>query len=87
MARARMRAIDGVISASANPLTGSLIVHYRGAATRESILAAVAEFRPNPVIPESTGDRHAGKLADILANAIAERIIEHALRLAVAAAI
>lgn len=84
MLRARMRALDGVAEASANPLTGSLIVHYRGAAAREAILGAVSAMVPSGPSQEA---KPANALADLLAKAIAERLVEHALRLAVAAAI
>lgn len=87
VARTRVGAIPGVTSASANPLTGSLIVLYHpDAAKREAILAAVAEFRPAAASGETARERRARKLAEILANAIAERLVEHVIRAAVAVA-
>ena len=86
--RARVRAIEGVSNATANPLTGSLIVQYDGARrTRERILASLdggPSALPEPaamVIP------CAGTLAEILAKAVAERMVEHAIRIALAAVI
>lgn len=86
--RARMRAIEGVTSASANPLTGSLVVHYAGAAaTRENIVASLAEFDPGIVPAEPASAVRARAVADMLAEAVVGRIIERALRAAVAAVI
>ena len=88
MLRARVRAIDGVISASANPLTGSLIVRYDGTdATREKIAASLAHFGPDIATPEPAGAARASAIADMVAPAIAEWIVEGALRAAVAAMI
>ena len=82
-----MRAIPGVRSVAANAMTGSLLVHHDDAAeTRANILASLAAFGPTAAIAArvpGTSD----KFADVLLNAIAERIIEHALRAAVAAVI
>ncbi len=85
--RRRVRAIQGVHAVSANPLTGSLIVHHDdAAATRVHIATSLAEFRP-AMARRDPEEGFAGKFADVLANAIAERLIEHAMRVAVAAVI
>lgn len=86
--RARMRAVEGVTSALANPLTGSLTVKYiRAEATRKRILANLAEFGPAIAPPESARSARTRAMADQLANAIVERIVEGVLRAAVAAVI
>jgi heavy-metal-associated domain-containing protein len=86
--RARVRAIDGVTSASANPLTGSLIVRYDGThATREEIAASLLHFAPDIPRREPPGAGRASAIADIVVNAIVERIVESAVRVALAAVI
>jgi hypothetical protein len=86
--RARMEAIEGVAAASANPLTGSLLVHHDGApATRERILGSLGGFEPEPVAPAFALGPRAAAVTDALTTAVVERVIEHALRAAVAAVI
>jgi hypothetical protein len=95
--RRRARAVPGVAAASANPLTGSLLVHHDGAlATRARILDAleVADLGPalappprrEPIraaapSPTTRGDA----IAELVANAVAECLVERALRMAVSA--
>lgn len=84
---ARVRAIEGVRSASVNPLTGSLIVCHDGSAeVRRNILAALDAIGPRPAAASRTAGVEA-TLADILAGAIADRIIERVLRAAVTAVV
>jgi len=88
--RARIRAIEGVRSAQANPLTGSLIVRYDGAAqTRKSVFDGLGGFAPDPSAPAPAPAAlsPAGTVANVLTKALMERIIERALRAAVAAVI
>ena len=50
---AQVASLMGVISAAANPITGSLIVHHDGtAATRKRIIRALEEFSGSPVSGE-----------------------------------
>jgi hypothetical protein len=99
--RRRARAVPGVAAASANPLTGSLLVHHDGAlATRARILDALEVADPGPALappppppprrepvraaapsPTTRGDA----IAELVANAVAERLVERALRMAVSA--
>lgn len=86
--RARVRAIAGVTSASANPLTGSLIVRYDGTdATRQKIAASLVTFGSDIPPPQPARAARANAIADTVAQAIVERIVESALRVAVAAVI
>lgn len=86
--RARMRGVEGVTSASANPRTGSLIVKYiRAEATRDRIVASLVDFEPGIAPPETARAAQAPAMADRLADAIVERIVEGILRAAVAAVI
>jgi hypothetical protein len=94
--RRRARAVPGVAAASANPLTGSLLVHHDGAlATRARILDAleVADLGPALAPPRREPIRAAAPspttrgdaIAELVANAVAERLVERALRMAVSA--
>ena len=80
---AELRKLPGVIRASANPLTGSVVVEHRGA--RSAILSALG------VGPESASAAPApspvfGPL-EALAASVAERVLERTLRAAVTALI
>jgi heavy-metal-associated domain-containing protein len=96
--RRRARAVPGVAAASANPLTGSLLVHHdRALATRARILDALEVADPGPALapppsrrepiraaapsPATRGDA----IAEFVANAVAEHLVERAVRMAVAA--
>jgi len=96
--RSRVRTLSGVETASVNPQTGSVIVHYRGGAeTRTLILRSLGAAAPDavsaPVLPirarpsaPALGLRGEA-IADMVADAISERLVERALRMAVAALI
>jgi copper chaperone CopZ len=107
--RRRVRAMGGVASATVNPLTGSVIVHYDGAGcTRDRILHSLGVATPGPAMrsapaaaaasrapillpapaPRSGTIAPQGKaIAEMIANAVAERLVERAVRMAVAALI
>ena len=89
---AGLRELQGVSSASANPYTGSVIVHYDGApATRLGVLShietvalpAAGFAAPGPAVASARGR----DLADRIAHAMAERLLEQMVRIAVAALI
>ncbi|MBV8613694.1 MAG: hypothetical protein JOY66_07945 [Acetobacteraceae bacterium] len=78
---ADLRELPGVFRASANPVTGSVVVEHHGA--RGAILGALG------IDPESTSAAPSASLSfrplEALAAAVAERLLERALRAAVTA--
>ena len=82
---AQARSLPGVIGASANPLTGSLVVRYDPVPQRRcELLRALGARRPAPAErgAESTPG-WSGPIIDL----IAERLAEHLLRAAITAII
>jgi len=95
---ARVRALGGVVEADLIPLTGSLIVRHDGMPeTRERILRNLEEFarvaiprRTEPPPPATRAAMPVGldhRIAEMVADALAERFAERLVRLAVAALI
>ena len=80
--RDRLAALPGVTAASANPLTGSvLVLHDGGAVTRERIIAAIepAGYRPNPNHPVRPAGVSLGlqvAIAHPLTRIVAEKLLE-----------
>ena len=94
--RDRVRALNGVTEANLNPVTGSLIIHYESTqGVREAILRALEALVqgpiaavPGPVLgraPER--GRQLTELAGIIGDMLAERLVEGAVRMMVAALI
>jgi Heavy metal associated domain 2 len=86
----RLRDIDGVISANANPLTGSLVVRYAADTdTRKRILASLDMEVVQEIVPVRARPMTAGAngLAGFIAEKLVERLAEHAVSLAFAALI
>jgi hypothetical protein len=80
---ARLLDLPGVLAARANPLTGSLIVEHDGVpGRREAVLSAVEASGPVVLARH----RESG-IAEMLATALVERLLERALHAAVAAII
>ncbi|HYZ31251.1 MAG TPA: hypothetical protein VE684_03090 [Crenalkalicoccus sp.] len=95
MLRRRARSIDGVTSATVNPVTGSLVLRYDGFfTTRAQILASLgAQERPVAASPISMArpERRLAltprgeAIAEMIADLIAKRLVDHAVKVAVAA--
>ena len=96
--RSRIRTLGGVEMVSVNSQTGSVIVHYRGGAeTRALILRSLGAAAPDaasaPVLqirapaPAPALRPRGDAVAEMVAGAIAERLVERAVRMAVAALI
>jgi hypothetical protein len=87
-----LRELPGVTYARANPYTGSVIVHYDGApATRLDVLSHIGTV-PLPAAGSAASIPAAASasgrdLADRIAHAMAERLLERMVRIAVAALI
>jgi hypothetical protein len=91
---ARVRALGGVTAADLAPLTGSLVVRHDGLPeTRERILRNLEEFgratipRPTEAPPSAATAAAPARLDDVVAGALAGRITERLVRMAVAAVI
>jgi hypothetical protein len=80
---ARLLAAPGILAARANPLTGSLVVEHDGSpGRREAVIAALDAGAPTDSVPARDGG-----IAEMLATALIERLLERALHAAVAAII
>jgi len=80
-----MLVCPGVIAARANALTGSLVVEHDGAPGRRgALLAAMGAVSPPP---RTTAPAHLSAVMMMLADAVLQRLVERALRAAVAALI
>ena len=89
---AGLRALPGVTYASANPYTGSVIVHHDGApATRLGVLSGIETVSLPAAGSAALGPAAASArrrdLADRIAHAVAEHLLERMVRIAVAALI
>ncbi len=83
---ARVRRLPGILSARANPLTGSLLVEHDGAPERRSsVLAALHAIDRSGRSPQIA--RGLSGAADAVVGEIMDRLIERALHAAVAAAV
>jgi hypothetical protein len=78
---ADLRKVPGVIRASANAVTGSVVVEYKG--TRGAVLRALG-VETEAVRAASPPSALSGPI-EKLATSVAERLLEHALRAAVTA--
>jgi hypothetical protein len=85
MLAAQAHSLPGVVGASANPLTGSLVIRYDAAPQRRGeLLRALGARIPAP--PESGAERMRAWLEPIV-ELLAERLAECVLRVAIAAMI
>jgi copper chaperone CopZ len=81
---AHLASIDGVFAVAANPMTGSVLVHYDPAAVRQGDI--VEALRALGCLPYPTGDLPPrGKLLLRLAGAVAQAATEAALQQALGA--
>jgi copper chaperone CopZ len=81
--RDRLAALPGVTEASANPLTGSVLVLHDGGATQDRIIAAIelAGYRLMPNHPPRPAGVHPGlrpvaAIARPVVQAVAEKLLE-----------
>jgi hypothetical protein len=82
--RAGMRGLPGVERAWANPLTGSLVLEHDGGLGRQREILECLTALGHPVCPSTaTGLPHqaADRLAEILAQKLAEHCLEQMMRL------
>jgi hypothetical protein len=94
--RRQVRALAGVTAASLNPVTGGLIVHYEIAqGARERIIDGVEALVREPIapVPRRVPDdvpvrrRPHPDLAEIIADTLAEQLVERVIRVVMAALI
>jgi Heavy metal associated domain 2 len=90
--RRRVRSLGGVTQASLNPITGGLIVHYETTqGTREAILRDLEALVKEPIVPARSvsgrAKREHVKLAEIIADRLAEHLVEGAVRKVISALI
>jgi hypothetical protein len=94
--RRQVRLLGGVTQASLNPITGGMIVHYEtGGGTREAILRGLEALIQGPIVavPRRVSGgvpapaRQHPELAEIIADMLAGRLVELAVRMMVAALI